>query len=259
MRRAITSFVLGVVVLQQQGDLIQLPVLIVGMILLLSALLIAWRWRRSCNATSARAYRYLYHTCIATLSAMLGFVWASLFATYYLSEQLPKEWEGRDLTVIGVVSSLPHHFQQGLRFNFKIEQTLPDSALAVKLPKNIALAWYLSADSALSASEIGAPNAGERWQLTLRLKRPYGNANPLNSFDYEVWLLEQQLRATGTVRPDGVYKNQRVDAFVWSLNNLIERSRSYLRDRIQTALVGAPYAGVIVALVIGDQRGVAQW
>ncbi|AZP14000.1 DNA internalization-related competence protein ComEC/Rec2 [Undibacterium parvum] len=258
MRSAITSFVLGVVILQQQAYLLELQVLVVSLILLLSALLIALRLQRRGYPTSANAYRYLYRSCILILSAMLGFVWASLFATYYLSVQLPKEWEGRDITVIGVVSSLPHHFQQGLRFNFKIEQTLEDRTLAATLPKNIALAWYFPPNSALSASEIGAPNAGERWQLTLRLKRPYGNANPLSSFDYEVWLLEQQLRATGYVRPDGAYKNQRIDAFVWSPNNLIQRSRSYLRDRIQTALVGAPYAGVIVALVIGDQRGVAQ-
>ncbi len=40
---------------------------------------------------------------------------------------------------------------------------------------------------------------GERWQLTVRLKRPHGNANPFG-FDYEAWLLERDIRATGYVR-----------------------------------------------------------
>ncbi|MFZ6748061.1 DNA internalization-related competence protein ComEC/Rec2 [Undibacterium sp. Ren11W] len=258
MRTTIIGFVLGVVYLQQQADLLALHALFAGLLLGLAALLFTWRLGQAYDLASHAIFRWSYRICGCGFGAVLGFVWASLFATYYLSEQLPKEWEGRDITVIGVVSSLPHHFQQGVRFNFKIEQTLPEPALAAKLPENIALAWYLSPDSAATTSAIGVLNAGERWQFTVRLKRPHGNANPLSRFDYEVWLLEQQLRATGIVRPDGAYKNQRIDAFVWNLNNLIERSRSYLRQRIQSALIGAPYAGVIVALVIGDQREIAQ-
>jgi competence protein ComEC len=37
---------------------------------------------------------------------------------------------------------------------------------------------------------------GERWQLTLRLKAPHGGSNPFG-FDYELWLWEQGLQATG--------------------------------------------------------------
>jgi hypothetical protein len=37
---------------------------------------------------------------------------------------------------------------------------------------------------------------------------------------------------------------------------LVERVRAALRARIQAALTGRAYAGVIVALVIGDQRGI---
>lgn len=258
MRATILGFVLGVVYLQQQASLFELQLLIYSAIFGALALLMAWRWRPARYPQRHSSYYWAHRLWVVSLSAVLGFVWASLFATYYLSEQLPKEWEGRDITVVGVVSSLPHHFQQGVRFNFKIEKTLPDPSLAAKLPQKIALAWYLSPDSASALSSISEVRAGERWQFTLRLKRAYGNANPLSRFDYELWLLEQQLRATGIVRPDGEFKNQRIDAFVWNLNNLIENSRSWLRQRIQSALPGAAYAGVIVALVIGEQREVAQ-
>jgi competence protein ComEC len=42
--------------------------------------------------------------------------------------------------------------------------------------------------------------AGERWRFTVRLKRPHGNLNP-HGFDYEAWLFERGIRATGYVRP----------------------------------------------------------
>lgn len=75
-------------------------------------------------------------------------------------------------------------------------------------------------------------------------------------------MLEQGLRATGTVRVEGdsgaQQANQKLDDFVWSIGNLIERSRYRLREKILQALPNAPYAGVLVALVVGDQRDVAQ-
>src|SRR5690606_5047541 len=91
---------------------------------------------------------------------------------------------------------------------------------------------------------------------------PHGNANP-HGFDYEAWLLEQGLRATGYVRPvpDGTAGNQRLDDFVPGFSNVVERCRALLRARMQAALADRPYAGIIVALVIGDQREIsaADW
>jgi competence protein ComEC len=50
----------------------------------------------------------------------------------------------------------------------------------------------------------------------------------------------------------------RLDRFVFTPGNLVERSRAWLRARILAALPGQRYAGVLVALVVGDQRGVPQ-
>ena len=139
-----------------------------------------------------------------------------------------------------------------------------------QLPTRLALTWYdqgswranddeLPSTAGVPSRIVPAPaiHAGERWQLTVRLKRPHGNANPAG-FDYEVWLLEQNLRATGSVRPDQqlAYKNQRLSAFIWTPGHVLDACRGWLRERILTALAGRPYAGVIVALVIGDQRAI---
>jgi competence protein ComEC len=72
-----------------------------------------------------------------------------------------------------------------------------------------------------------------------------------------VWQLEQGVRATGYVRPEGE-RNRRLGSFVFSIGNLVEHCRARLRDRILRALPDKQYAGVIVALVVGDQRAIDQ-
>jgi competence protein ComEC len=183
--------------------------------------------------------------------ALLGFAWAALVAQQTLAPQLAKGDEGRDITVVGVVDSLPYRFEQGVRFNFAVQQVQGTAPPAV--PPHVALAWYGGLRGA--AREVGDVQPGERWRLTVRLQRPHGNANP-GGFDYEVWLLEQGVRATGYVRPDP--GNRRLDAFVYSFGSFVERCRAFLRARILAALPGKPYAGVIVALVVGDQRAIDQ-
>jgi competence protein ComEC len=185
-------------------------------------------------------------------AVLFGYAWAALLAQAALAPHLAPQDEGRDLAVVGVVDSLPYVFEQGVRFNFHVERSLEPG---VDLPPHLALAWY-----ALDARPVPELQPGERWRLTLRLQRPHGNANP-GGFDYEAWLLEQGLRATGYVRagPDGQDAgNGRLDAFVFSLRAVVERTRAFLRARILHALAGRTYAPVIVALVIGDQRGIGQ-
>lgn len=190
----------------------------------------------------------------ASGGALLGFVWAAAFAQHYLSQELPKDWEGRDITLVGTIDSLPFRFDQGVRFNFSVEHAGSPEGRVPPVPRRIALSWYapLHAEDTRTVGEV---HPGERWQFTVHLRRPHGNANPYG-FDYEAWLLEQDLRATGSVQAGE--KNRRLDAFVPSFGNAVERAREWLRDRINAALPDSPYAGVIVALVIGDQREVSQ-
>ncbi len=53
----------------------------------------------------------------------------------------------------------------------------------------------------------------------------------------------------------------RLDAFAGRASDVVLRARETIRQRIVAALPDAPFAGVIVALTIGDQRGIpeAQW
>ncbi|WLI91033.1 DNA internalization-related competence protein ComEC/Rec2 [Massilia sp. R2A-15] len=234
MRCAILGFVAGAAWLQTMGELPDRALMAVCAAVAL-ALLLALRG-------AVRA---------AAAGALLGFCWAALIAHLALAPQLAKEDEGRDVTLVGTIDSLPYRFEQGVRFNFAVERVVGEP---MAVPPRVSLAWYAGFRD--QVQQVGAVQPGERWQLTVRLQRPHGNANPYG-FDYEVWQLEQGVRATGYVRPAGE-ANRRLDSFVFSIGNLVEHCRATLRDRILAALPGKQYAGVIVALVVGDQRAIDQ-
>jgi competence protein ComEC len=248
MRSLVIGFVAGAAVLQHQASL---PSAYVLGLLLIFALLVCFFIRREGNRVARIAV-------FGFAGVMLGFGWSGLFAQHYLARELPHEWEGRDVTVVGTVDSLPYHFDRGVRFNLAVEGVIPGTEPAPALPSKLALSWYTSLSREEAATGIKV-EPGERWQLTVRLRRPHGNANP-HGFDYEVWLLERNIRATGYVRPDqrAMLKNERLDAFVPSIGNVVERSRGWLREKILSALPEKEYAGVIVALVVGDQRAISQ-
>jgi competence protein ComEC len=111
------------------------------------------------------------------------------------------------------------------------------------------LGWYQH-----SAQRLPVVRPGQRWEFTVRLRLPHGHANP-DGFDYEAWLLSEGVRATGYVRPGPQTLHHE---FVPGLRNGIGRTRDALRERLRQALPGADYAGVIIALVMGDQRAVSQ-
>ena len=243
MRLLILGFAAGAAWLQTQASLP--PHAGIALLAIAGASLpIAWLLRRHAHWRSAIAL---------AAGVGLGFYWAAWLAQAAMAPQLALADEGRDIIVTGTVASLPYRFEQGVRFNFAVEKTAE-----AEVPPLIALSWYAGFRDAVT-NEVGDVQPGERWRLTVRLQRPHGNANPMG-FDYEAWLLEQGVRATGYVRPQprADTPNVRLAAFVPAFGNVVEASRAALRARILRSLEGKPYAGVIVALVVGDQRAIPQ-
>ena len=189
----------------------------------------------------------------SALFAAAGYFYAAAWAQWRLAERLPRQWEGVDLAVTGVVAGLPQPFEGGVRFDFDAEQVEPAEA---RLPRRIALAWY-SGVSREEFQDIAPIRAGERWRFVVRLRRPHGNVNP-QGFDYESWLLQRDIGATGYVRPGG---KARLDDLVPRPVYLLQRGREILRERHWDALPGYPYAGILIALAIGDQNAIdaGQW
>ena len=196
--------------------------------------------------------------CAALMVAaagLFGFCYAAWRADMRLADALPGAWEDVDLRIAGVVDDLPQNDESGARFAFAVERVLTPGAV---VPSRISLAWHAPRSARDEAAAAPAVHAGERWALVVRLKRPHGNVNP-HGFDLEAWLLEHGLRATGYVRDD--VANARIAAFAGRPGDYVQRAREQIRERIGNALPGAQYAGVLVALAIGDQRAIpeTQW
>ena len=180
-----------------------------------------------------------------------GFFWAAFVAGWKLSDELPHADERRDLRVAGVVEGLPEPGDHGWRFRFRVDRNLSPDGHA---PGRVLLAWY-SRDAVPATSPV-AP--GERLEFTVRLKRPHGAVNP-HGFDREAWFLEQGIRAAGYVNDRAPVVRRGFDT--WSPGAWIDHLRGRMRDRLLAAAGDAPFAGVLVALAVGDQRAIpaAQW
>ncbi len=187
----------------------------------------------------------------------LGFFWAAMFAHWRMADALPHEWESRDIELIGIIAELPQATDRSVRFRFDVEQVLTSEA---KVPAHIMLTWYKMRERYEETSKSVFPqvNAGERWRLTVRLKRPHGNANP-HSSDFEAKALERNIRAMGYVRISE--NNVHLDKWVNHPKYLIEHARQQIRTRFAHVLADRPYAGIQFALAVGEQHAIPheQW
>jgi competence protein ComEC len=202
------------------------------------------------------AWRLSQALVLAAGVLLLAFALTGGRAAMRLADGLADEMVGQDVTVVGVIDSLPRLDALGTRFQFRVEAARR-GAQAVTVPEHLQLAWYRDRDDdGLAGNGAASVRAGERWRFTVRLRPPYGAMNP-HGFDQELVLFEQGIRATGSVRAQTA-PQRLADAQPWA----IDRLRQFLRDRLTRALPNDPRAaGVIAALAIGDQSAIdkADW
>ena len=211
-------------------------------------------------------------TSITLAFALLGFASTGLRATAFSRHALAPAQEGKDITVTGRVAAMPQYSEAGTRFRFDVEQAELNGQ-PVELPPRLYLGWYggVWGGGELLADLQRAPQplqAGERWRMTVRLKAPHGGSNP-HGFDFELWLWEQGLQATGYVRAGPRDTAPQRLAQTWW--HPVEWARQQVRDAIFQRLTPAGsdaeergharLAGVVAALVVGDQQAIdrADW
>ncbi len=210
-----------------------------------------------------RGPQWLSSATLLVACTAIGFAAVGLRADSRASGLLDPALEGIDLRVVGRIAAMPQRSDIGQRFLFIPESVLRDG-VAVQLPKRLLLNWYQ--DNGLfpvSASRVDADppprlRAGERWALTVRLKAPHGNVNP-HGFDSELWFWQQDVHATGSVRARaGSLPPRRLES-TW--RHPIEQARQHVRDAILDAVPDRHTAGILAALVTGDQAAIerADW
>ncbi|MBL8251911.1 MAG: DNA internalization-related competence protein ComEC/Rec2 [Candidatus Competibacter sp.] len=183
-----------------------------------------------------------------------GLLWALLFASSAV--RLPEELEGVELWAEGWIASIPEREGRSIRFELLAAQVQrdgrPEPALA---GQRLRLSWWDNEDG--DGASVAAPEftVGDRWGLAVKLKRPRGLANP-GGFDYERWLYARGIVATGTIRARPAAK--------WlgaAERYPLDRYRQHVAERFARALPGSPFAGILVALAVGEESGVSseQW
>ncbi len=203
--------------------------------------------------------------------AVAMFALCGLRAVGYVDQALEPALEGQDIRITAMVAAMPQTNEAGTRLRLDVEAAHLGAA-PVRLPPRIDVAWYggpfRDASGALDLQrQPPAITAGDRWSLTVRLKAPHGLRNP-HGFDYELWAWEQGVQATGYVRAGP--KDEPAVRLASTWRHPVERARQSVRDAILERLARdvngddpakARAAGVIAALVTGDQRAIdrADW
>jgi competence protein ComEC len=159
-------------------------------------------------------------------------------------DRLDPAWEGRDVAVQARVLGLPVRSAQSMRLVLALEST----PAGVRLPSRVQVHWY--AHGAQAWPEV---RSGERWALTLRLRQVHGASNP-HGFDRELWLWQQGVGALGYVRsgPQDPVPMRVSAASPWS----VDAARHAVVRAIEQRLGDTPAAGVIRALVVGEQAAI---
>ena len=221
MRAAVLFFLSGILLFQQ---CVELPERYWLLTTLLLPLAIRWRILR------------------LPMMALAGFLWALLHATWILGHNLPANLEGEDVILEGTIASLVEEQPHRARFRFEVTKLHHDDHPSTT-PRSVLLSWY--------GGERPQLVVGDRWRLTVRLKRPHGFMNP-GGFDYEKWLFQQGINATGYIRTKAPQTHLSSEWY----SRPVDRLRQHLRRRIGEHLEKHPQAPLITALTIGDRDAI---
>jgi competence protein ComEC len=99
-------------------------------------------------------------------------------------------------------------------------------------------------------------HVGDQWQLSVRLKKPYGTLNP-GGFDYEAFAFQAGITGNGYVVTK--LKNTLLSSHWYHYS--IDRIRQYLKEKIAVNLPQSHTSQWIAALTIGERNDIdaADW
>ena len=191
---------------------------------------------------------FFYILCSCCI-ASAGFYWVEYLKADKPQQKLSAQFEGRPIIIKGFIDELPRVLEKSVQFGFQIthweipyvKQTMENDQ---HFPRRVSL-LYPSKDLV----QVFKP--GQYLELKVKLKQIHGLKNPYG-FDVEEWMYIQNYDAQGVIQKGGarLLKSEHHD-----FKTTFELLRFYIRQKIQNSLgTDAQYAGVIAALVIGDQQ-----
>jgi competence protein ComEC len=172
-------------------------------------------------------------------ACLSGFTFMWFAAQSHIDDRLDPTWQRQALTIDAYIVDFPTRSTDTLRF-------IAAPIGRPELPERVRLTWF---------QPDVRPQAGQLWQLQVKLRRPHGYANP-DGFDYEGWLFRKGIGATGYVLEEGA--NHRVqEAEV----DVIGQIRGHFVARVTRRFPDDDAAAVLMAIGVGARHKItrAQW
>lgn len=210
---------------------------------------------QQCSHTPNSAWLLLLPACLLgsvfakywlkpLFASVLGFLWLFTYVLLFSHSTFPAQLEGKELLLEGTISSIPKISSRSSRFDFTTQ--LENKSYRFRL------SWY--------KKHFRPPQAGERWRLLVKLKRPHSVSNP-GGFDYERSLYQHGVSATGYVRSNDINEkiintNSESAPSVW-----VTKLRQSISNSLRKELKDGLHQGLIEALAIGNRDKItpAEW
>ena len=142
----------------------------------------------------------------------------------------------------GEVSNIVHIKSGSSRFNFLVSSW---DGRKINEKFKVRLTWKTPDKPLLQ---------GQKWQLAVKLKPAHGLAN-IGGFNYQVWLRQQQIIATGYVKTKTQTK-VKTEIQTKKQNILLHQQtswRQYLYQKLSFVLTDKPLSALILALGLGER------
>jgi competence protein ComEC len=164
--------------------------------------------------------------------------------TLLLQQRLADDCVSVPLIVAGRVSSLPIENRmpgdiRRQRFEFTVSDLAPKRCVG---PVRLILSYY--GDHRILP--------GDEWQFEVKLKKPWGLANP-GSFNMQVWFSQEGIGATGSVRESGRTQQLSSADGVYALHH---RLRLMISERIGGLELDPDVGAILRAITVADKSGI---
>jgi len=179
------------------------------------------------------------------LGFVFGLVWNLAYYYQHLNWDLPASLVKKDVSLSGVVSSLPDVHVGRVSFVFRVDslEYVGDEGVFSEQPGHlVSLSWY-KADF--------VPQPGDVLSVVARLRPNHGFVNP-GGFDFEKHLFAKRIRASGYIR-ELVRRDDPV-----GLRFSVDRVRQWLALKSPLGDERLGQSRFLKALTIGQRDGVSQ-
>jgi competence protein ComEC len=178
--------------------------------------------------------------CGLACGSALGIV----YGTVLLQHRLDVECVGVSVTVTGTVSSLPSDRrgaggERRQRFEFTVDGLEPTRCAG---PAKLMLSYY-------GKRKI---HPGEQWQFDVKLRKPWGLANP-GSFNMQVWFAQEAIDAVGSVRESGLTK---LLSSAGGVSAIHHRLRQQISERIGELELDRDVTAMLQAMTVADNSAI---